>query len=256
MKLTIITVSFNSQATIEDTILSVASQNYSDIEYIIVDGGSVDGTVDLIKQHENKVSRWISEPDNGIYDAMNKGIAMSTGDVIGILNSDDVYADNKVLEYVATAFGNPSIDSCYADLVYVDQNDVNRIVRYWKSCDYKNGLFEKGWAPPHPTFYVRKSIYEKYGNFDLDYKLAADFEIMMRFIEKYKIKTVYFPKVFVKMRLGGATNKSFVNIIKQNYEIMLSYKKNSIKLPLFSFLTNKVAAKVRQFQCRDKWDES
>ena len=256
MKISIITACYNSEKTIEDTILSIAGQKAPQIEHIIIDGGSTDRTLEIIEFYEEKISRVISEPDNGIYDAMNKGISITSGDIIGILNSDDVYADNKVLENVASAFADKSVGACYADLIYVEKNNLNKSVRYWKSCDYKDGLLQRGWIPPHPTFFARKGVYDSFGCFDLDYELAADFELMMRFIGKHKINSIYIPKVFVIMRLGGATNKSIKNIIKQNIEIFKSYKKNNIKFMLFLFLMSKLINRASQFNYRGNFNDS
>ena len=246
MKISIITVCFNSAKTITDTIQSVANQDYTDIEHIIVDGGSTDGTVEIISKASN-VAHFISEPDDGIYDAMNKGIALAKGDVVGILNADDFYTSNHVLSKIATVFENPSIDACYADLVYVDQNNTDQVVRYWKSSPFKQGLFLKGWMPPHPTFFCRKSVYEKYGVFNLYYKIAADVEILFRFIEQVGIKTVYLPELLIRMRIGGTTNKSISNILIQNREILTVLVNHYGDVSYFKFFINKLASRVKQF---------
>lgn len=251
MKVSIITVVYNGVKTIEDCIKSVAGQTYSNIEHIIIDGGSTDGTLDIITKYKDKIAYIICEPDNGIYDAMNKGLRLATGDIIGILNSDDMYADNSVLACVASVFANSSVDICYGDLVYVDKVDLNKVVRYWRSCDYKDGLFKKGWVPAHPTFFVRRTVHEKYGNFDLNYSLAADFELMMRFLDKYKAKSVYTPKVLVKMRVGGATNKKIYNIIKQNKEIYRALRKNGVTITPFFFVI-KFLSRIKQFFSKPK----
>lgn len=248
MKISIISVVLNNKDLIEDCINSVLSQTYDNIEYIIIDGGSTDGTIDVIKKYDNKIARWVSEPDKGIYDAMNKGIRMATGDVVGILNADDTYYSTDVLNDIATCMSDIKIDACYSDLVYVDPKNVNRIIRYWKSCSFVPGLFKQAWVPPHPTFFVRKRKYDQYGVFDLQYRLAADFELMARFLEKYGIQVAYIPKIFVKMRVGGATNKSLVNIIKQNYEILQACKKNNIKISLPIFMMHKFISRFNQFQ--------
>lgn len=251
MKISIITVVHNNKNTIQDAMNSVLSQEYDDIEYIIVDGASTDGTVeaikDVVKKHSERSIKFISEKDSGIYDAMNKGIRLATGDVVGLLNSDDVYADNLVLKKVAGVFTDPLVDACYADLVYVDKYDLNKVIRYWKSCDYRYGLFSKGWVPPHPTFFVRRGVYEKYGVFDLNYRLAADFELMVRFLGKYEIRAVYMPSVLVKMRVGGATNKNIKNIIKQNLEICRAGKKNNVHISSLALTFNKSLNRISQF---------
>jgi glycosyltransferase involved in cell wall biosynthesis len=251
MKISIITVVYNNKETIENTMDSVLSQECDDLEYIVVDGASTDGTVevvrDVIGKHPERNIKFVSEKDDGIYDAMNKGIRLATGDVIGLLNSDDVYADNLVLKKVSGVFSDPSVDICYADLVYVDKFDLNKVVRYWKSCDYQDGLFNKGWAPAHPTFFVRRTVYEKYGVFDPQYNLAADFELMVRFLGKYRLPSVYIPDVLVKMRLGGATNKNIINIIKQNLEICRAGKKNNVYISLLALTFNKSLNRISQF---------
>ena len=249
MKISIITVVYNNAETIEETILSVASQSYRDIEHIVVDGVSTDGTMDVVRRHREKIAKLVSEPDEGIFDAMNKGIRLATGEVIAFLNADDIYADNAVLEQVALAFSDPSVGACYADLVYVDPVNLNKVVRFWKSQDYKPGLFQRGWVPAHPTFFARKKVYDEYGGFDVAYRLAADFELMLRFLEKFKVKPVYIPRIFVKMRTGGASNNSIRNIIRQNMDIYRACKKNSVSVsPFFAF--TKIFSKLSQFYSR------
>jgi glycosyltransferase involved in cell wall biosynthesis len=239
MKISIITVCYNSAETIESTLKSVSSQDYPDIEYIVVDGGSTDATLDIVKRYKN-VSILVSEPDEGIYDAMNKGIGLARGDVIGTLNADDFYVGNSVVSDVAKTFEDNTIDACYADLVYVDQNNTDNIVRYWKSKPYQPRLFKQGWMPAHPTFFVKKSVYEKLGVFDLNYKIAADFELLFRLIEKNKIRTMYLPKVIVKMRLGGTTNKNIKNISLQNAEIIHILRSHYNDFSVFVFWLSKI----------------
>lgn len=248
MRISIITVVYNNVETLEDTILSVAAQNHRNIEHIVVDGGSNDGTLAIIEKYRDKLASVISEPDKGIYDAMNKGIAISTGEVIGFLNADDIYSTNNSVTMVATTFyDNTEIDACYSDLVYVAENDLDNIVRFWKSCDYKEGLFEKGWCPAHPTLFVKNNVYRKYGDFDLRYDMGNDVEIMMRFIYRRKIVTKYIPKVLVKMRTGGTSNKSIKNILKQNIEIIKAARSNGVNISLFMFLVNKFINKTSQY---------
>ncbi len=249
-KITIITVCRNSAATIKDTLESVASQSYKNLEHIIIDGGSTDGTLAIIKEWGKYPVRLISEPDHGMYDAMNKGLRMAIGDIVGILNSDDLYYDDHVLENVSAAMDDASVDACYADLIYVDKSNLDEIVRYWKSADFKKGLFSRGWMPPHPTFFVRRLIYEKYGLFDLSYPLAADVDLLARFLERFQIKSVYIPKIFVKMRFGGVSNNSVINIIKQNIAIYKACKQNDVKVCLFSFLAAKITSRMKQFCAR------
>lgn len=216
MNISLITVTYNSSRTLRDTIVSVLAQTYQDIEYIIIDGLSKDNTMEIIKEYEPQFKgriRWVSEKDSGLYDAMNKGFRMATGEVIGIINSDDLIAEPTAIEDVVRCFeSNNSIDAVYADLYYVAQNDTSKVIRYWKSGNQRP--FAKGWHPAHPTFYVKKVVCEKSGLFDLSFKFAADFELMLRLIEKEHIKLYYLPKALVRMRLGGTTSKSLSNIIK------------------------------------------
>jgi len=179
MKVSIITAVFNGVKTLEDCIKSVVAQTYTKTEHIIIDGGSTDGTVEVIERHRDKIAKVISEPDNGIYDAMNKGIRAATGDIVGILNSDDMYANEFVIERVVKAISEDNVESCYGDLVYVDRDDIAKIKRQWRAGEYKKERFKTGWMPPHPTFFVKREIYERYGLLNIDFPLAADYEIML-----------------------------------------------------------------------------
>ncbi|NIP53056.1 MAG: glycosyltransferase [Phycisphaerae bacterium] len=235
MKVSIITVCFNSAETIEDTINSVLDQDYKDIKYIVVDGGSTDGTLDIINSYRGKIAKVISEPDNGIYEAMNKGIKSSTGDIIATLNSDDVYTERTVVSRIVEFMRSNGLDAVYGDLVYVDRNRADRITRFWKAGKYKKGAFRYGWILPHPTFFCRKEIFERFGCFNDELQVAADFELMLRFIEKHNIKIGYLPKVIVKMRKGGKANV-LRGIIRGNLEIMRSFRLNDVRLsPWFFF---------------------
>ncbi|MCD1116502.1 glycosyltransferase family 2 protein [Chryseobacterium turcicum] len=234
MKISIITVCWNSEKYLKTAIESILNQTYQDIEYIIIDGGSTDGTLDIIKQYEplfNTRMKWISEKDNGIYDAMNKGINMSSGDVVGLLNSDDFYMSNTSLEKITNAFIKENVDSVYADLYYVKELDIDKIVRSWKTG--KKRPFSKGWHPAHPSFFVKKEVYNKFGSFNLNFKIAADFEIMLRFLEKYSISSYYIEEYIVKMRLGGESNKNIKNIKKGKNEIIDAFKQNNIQIPFY-----------------------
>src|SRR5688500_9800290 len=205
MKISIITACYNSAATIGDTLASVAMQEYPNIEHIIIDGSSSDNTLDIVNRFPH-VFKVISERDNGIYDAMNKGIAEATGDVIGILNSDDVYTSGKVLSTVMKEFENTSIDALYADLQYVQFHDLNKVTRTWHSGNFSKRKFYFGWMPPHPTFFVRRSVYRKIGTFNCKLRSAADYEFMLRVLVKNNHKASYIPQVLVKMRTGGMSN--------------------------------------------------
>lgn len=244
-RISIVTVTRNSAATIEDTILSVATQSYPHVEHMIIDGASTDGTLDIINRHRDKFSMMISEPDGGIYDAMNKGSRLATGDVVGFLNADDVYSNANVLGEIADTFEDATVDACYGDLVYMDES-LSRVVRYWRSRPYRDGLFEKGWMPAHPTFFVRRAVFERCGDFDPAFRLQSDFDLAMRFLSICKIKSVYLPKVLVKMRLGGVTNRSMANVIKGNIEAYRICRKNGLRVtPLF--MVTKILSRVPQF---------
>lgn len=245
-KVSIITVCYNSERTIEDTLQSIINQSYQNIEYIVIDGVSTDSTLTIINKYKDKITTIVSEKDNGIYDAINKGIRLATGDIIANLNSDDFYIDNNVIADVVATFGKEKTDTLYADLYYVDAVDTNKIVRYWKSKQYKEGLFLKGWMPPHPTFFVKKEVYQKYGLFDLQFKSAADYEIMLRFIHRFKTSIAYLPRVIVKMRVGGVSNASLKNRIKANQEDRKAWEVNGLKPHAFTLIF-KPLSKLLQF---------
>ncbi len=247
MKVSVITVCYNSAKTIGDTLRSVSEQTYANIEHIVVDGGSTDSTLEVVATEGSHVAKLVSEKDNGIYDAMNKGISMASGEIIGFINADDFYASSDVLMRVAATFNDPDVDVCYGDLCYVNQQDTSSIVRYWRSSEFKSGLFMSGWCPPHPTFFVRKSIYEQFGGFDLNYRIAADIELMLRFLQVHRVRSHYLPSILIKMRMGGTTNKSLGNIIKQNREIWQAFKKHGIQPSLARFVGGKLFSRGKQF---------
>ena len=248
MKISLITVTFNSGGTLRDTIQSVLSQTYPESEYIIVDGLSEDSTIDIIKEYVPLFQgrlKWISEKDNGLYDAMNKGFKMATGEIVGIINSDDLLTESGVIGKVIDCFeGHKDIDCVYADLYYVSQYDTSKIVRHWITG--KQRSFSKGWHPAHPTFYVKREIYSKYGLFDLDFKFAADFELMLRLVEKEHIRLFYLPEPLVRMRLGGTTSKNLTNIRKGNIECLNAFRKNGIPVSvLYPFY--RLLPKLKQY---------
>lgn len=245
MKISIITAVKNGAETIGDCIDSVRRQTYP-AEHIIIDGVSTDGTKEIIKKHKNSISKIISEPDHGIYDALNKGIKLATGDVIGFLHCDDIYAHEGVLERVVETFQKNNTDSCYGDLLYVNKNDIGKVVRYWKASNYRPEKFKYGWMPPHPTFFVRREIYEKYGRFNLELGSSADYELMLRFLLRYGISTVYIPEVLVKMRVGGISNASLKNRIRANLMDRKAWEINGLK-PYPWTLWLKPLRKVSQF---------
>lgn len=247
MRISVITVCYNSAKTIGHTLQSVREQTHGDIEHIIVDGGSKDNTLEVVKAEGPHVAKLVSEKDNGIYDAMNKGIALASGEIIGFINADDFYASPSVLEDVAAAFKKSGADCCYGDLCYVSQTDTAQTVRYWRSSKFVPGSFEKGWCPPHPTFFVRRSVYQRLGGFDLSFKIAADFELMARYLEDVRITSYYVPEVLVRMRLGGTTNRSLTNIFKQNSEIRRALAKHGLRSSLLGFVLNKLVTRAIQF---------
>lgn len=247
MRISIITPVLNSADTIEDCIKSVFSQTYKNIEHIIIDGGSMDGTLDIINKY--RPAKFISESDHGIYDAMNKGLELATGDVVGTLNADDFYADEMVIERVVNVFKRHNVDSCYGDLVYVDRHNTDKVIRYWRSSPFKQGFFKYGWHPPHPTFFVKRCVYERYGRFNIGFRIASDYELMLRFLEKHRISTYYIPEVLVKMRIGGRSNKSLSSIIHQTWEDYKAWKINGLKGGLIGVILKKLY-KVPQFFLR------
>ena len=246
-KISIITVCFNSEKTIKKTLKSIQNQKYNKIEHVIIDGKSNDKTISIVKKFQH-IKKIISEKDHGIYDAMNKGLKIASGDIVGFLNSDDFYASSNVLNLVNKTFNqDPKLEACYADLVYIHPNDAYKVLRYWKSNKFVKGSFSKGWSPPHPTFFVRSSIYKKFGNFNLNYKIASDIDLMMRFIEVKKIKTHYISKVLVKMRSGGVSNRSLKNVLKLNQEILISLNENNLPYNFLLYITNKIVIKLKQY---------
>lgn len=247
LKISIVTVCYNSSKTIKQSIDSILTQTYGNIEFIIIDGGSSDGTVELIKSYDNQISKLISEPDNGLYHAMNKGINLCSGNVIGLLNSDDIYTDKSVLSDVMKHFNeDPDLDILYGNLVYVKKENTDEVVRKWISKPYNTVFFEQGNVPPHPALFLRADVYKKVGLFNLKYKLAADYEFMLRVFKKYNFKSKYIDRLTVKMRLGGATNKSIKNIINGNKEILNAWKNNGFKPPA-TLMLRRLAKRLSQF---------
>ena len=228
MKVSIITVSFNSAHTIADTIQSVLNQDYPDIEYIIVDGNSSDGTVQIIRHYENQISKWISEKDQGMYDAMNKGISMATGDVIGILNSDDVYMNQHVISDLMGLMHEKNAKVVFADLILVDQEDSNKVLRYYDSGHFHPNKFKYGWMPAHPTVFVKREVYEAVGKFSTTYQIAADYEMLIRMLAIQKVRYAYLPKPIVRMRSGGASTSGLSRNWILNKEIVRACKENGI----------------------------
>lgn len=246
MKISLITVTYNSEKYLEECIRSVIKQNYKNIEHIIVDGKSTDGTVSIIERYSPHISKWISEKDNGIYHAINKGMQMATGDIIGLLNSDDIFASSDVITTIANCFTMNKVDSLYGDLVYVDQHDIGRVIRTWKGQNYNRERFKYGWMPAHPTFYFRKELVSQLGAYESHYFTAADYELMARYLFLHKVSAMYLPKLIVRMRMGGVSNESIYLRLRANRRDYLAMKKNMIPFPLVASIL-KPARKLPQY---------
>lgn len=249
MKTSIITVCLNNRDTIGSAIESVLSQSHKDLEYIVIDGGSTDGTLQVVESYGNRISSLVSEPDSGIYDAMNKGIASATGEVVGILNADDCYADDRVLERVAYALASSDADACYGDLVYTDALPEGKTRRFWRAGIYEPRSFYYGWMPPHPTFFVKRTHYSNYGLYRLDMGSAADYELMLRYLVRYKLKPAYLSEVLVIMRSGGASNATVGNRLKAHAMDWKAWMVNGL-LPLPWTLPMKPLRKISQWFVR------
>lgn len=245
-KVSILTVCFNSAKTIEDTIKSVIMQDYSNIEYILIDGKSTDNTLEVIQKYKGQLSRIISEKDKGMYDGLNKGLKLATGEIIGILNADDFYTEKNIISSVVDKLAKEKTDALYGDLYYVEEKDTDKVKRYWRSGAYRPGAFIRGWMPPHPTFFVKKEIYDRYGGFNLELRSAADYELMLRFIHKHKIKLSYLEKVMVKMRVGGMSNANLQNRYKANREDKKAWELNGLTPRKYTFWL-KPLRKIGQF---------
>jgi glycosyltransferase involved in cell wall biosynthesis len=234
MKVSIITVTYNSSKYLGDCIDSVVKQQYGNIEHIVVDGGSTDDTVAIIKRYESHIAKWVSEKDEGMYDAINKGMKMATGDVIGILNSDDILVLDDIISAIADSFIKYNVDSVYGDLTYVDQKDLTKILRFWKGGTYNRNRFVYGWMPAHPTFYLRRELVEKYGGYESHYFTAADYEFMSRYLYFHHISAHYLPKLVVKMRIGGASNGNLFRRLRANRRDYLAMRKNQVPFPFLA----------------------
>lgn len=246
MKVSIITVVFNGEKTIQTAIDSVAAQNYSDIEYIVIDGGSQDTTLEILNRNKYRINVLISEKDDGIYFAMNKGIQLAKGELIGILNADDFYQDRNVVSDVVEQIKSTFSEGVYGDLVYVDKNDTSKVIRYWKAGKYFRNDFLWGWMPPHPTVFLKKTVYEKFGLFNTKFISAADYEFLLRIMFKYHVHLDYLPRIITRMREGGKSNISFQNRIKANNEDLLAWKINGLN-PYFFTTYLKPIKKIKQF---------
>ena len=245
LKISLITVSLNAESTISRCIESVISQSFKNIEYIIIDGGSSDNTISIINQHKDFIDIFISEPDNGLYDAMNKGIKLAHGQVIGMLNADDFFTDSNVISEIANAFSKQNASIVYGDLDYVDSR--GNIVRKWRSGPYTHNLFNWGWMPPHPTFYCKKNLFDEFGFYSLNMGTAADYELMLRFMHVNRIHAVHIKKVIVKMRIGGISNKSYSNRVKGLFFDLKAMRNNGIILPVITLLLKPLRKLIQYF---------
>ena len=246
MKVSIITAVYNNRKNVEDCLRSVLGQTYPHIEYLVIDGGSTDGTLRVMETYRSKIDRWVSERDGGIYYALNKGLNLATGEVVGILHSDDIYAHDRVVEKVVEAFDKSGADSVYGDLKYVDKDNPNRVIRSWKSSPFIRGKFRYGWMPPHPTFFVKRRIFENYGGFNENLQIAADYELMLRFLEKHRVSTHYIPEVLIHMRMGGISNRGLWNLWTKTREDFLAWKLNGLSSPIYT-IPLKNLVKIPQF---------
>ena len=240
MKLSLITASYNRAHTIRDTIRSVNIQTYRDIDHIFIDGVSKDDSVAIIHKEAVRAPLVVSEPDKGFYDAYNKGLARATGEIVGFINSDDFYVDEHVIARVMAHFDDPAVEAVHADLVYVQQDDPSRVVRHWRSHAFTPDSFRRGQIPAHPTVFLRREVYDRVGGFDLDYKLAADYEFLLRVFYTHAIKAIYVPEIWVRMRTGGATGGRLEDIKRQNDEIRRAQDKHGVSYPATKFFLRKI----------------
>jgi glycosyltransferase len=246
LKVSVITSVFNNSEFIQSCIDSVASQDYPDIEYIVIDGASTDGTSEIINKNSSVISKFFSAKDSGMYDGLNKGIAAASGDVICFLHSDDLFYDSHIISKVIEAFNKTNADCVYGDLVYVSKNDPRKVIRYWKAGSSSTLKIISGWMPPHPALFIKKKIYDSFGSFRTDFSIAADYDIILRFFGKHKISSYYLPEVLIKMRTGGKSNSSLSNILKKSGEDMRALTSNRIGLGLITLLFKNLR-KIPQF---------
>ena len=228
LKISVITAVRNRVGTVGEALDSVRSQSWSNVEHIVIDGDCTDGTLELLEGRRNEIAKLVSERDSGIYDALNKGIALATGDVIGLMHSDDLYADEHVLADIGTAFLNPDVDAVYGDLDYVSQDDTRRVIRRWRSGEYSPDRLAQGWMPPHPTLYLRRHVIERWGGFDDSFRIAADYDVILRYFGRGRIRPAYVPRVLVKMRLGGESNRSLGRVLRKSREDYAALRRNNV----------------------------
>jgi glycosyltransferase involved in cell wall biosynthesis len=245
LKISLITVVLNAENTITSCIDSVIRQNFNNVEYILIDGGSTDGTIQIIEKYRHYLSHFVSEPDNGIYDAMNKGIKLATGDVVGILNADDFFADHTVLSAIANAFVQNNANILYGDLDYINEN--GNVIRKWRAGGFTAKSFNLGWMPPHPTFYCKRNLFEKFGLYSLNYGTAADYELMLRYLHVNKLPAYYINKVIIKMKIGGKSNNSLNNRVKGLFFDLKAMRNNQILLPILTVIVKPMRKIIQYF---------
>ena len=250
MKISVVTAVYNRATTVGEALASVQSQSYQDIEHVLQDGGSTDGTLDILERHEDPRMTLLSERDGGIYDAINRGKARATGDVVGLMHSDDMFAHDGVLEQVADAFANPDIDCVYGDLQYVAADDTTRVIRHWTSGAYTRDLLPRGWMPPHPTFYIRRSLLEQHGAYDTSFQIAADYDAMLRWLWTHNLRPAYIPEVMVKMRVGGESNRSLGRIVQKSREDYRALRRSNVGG--IGALAQKNFSKLKQFRLKKR----
>jgi len=247
-KISVITATWNCVSTIQHCMASVASQSYPHLEHVVVDGQSRDGTLQVLQACRSQIDTLVSEPDKGIYDALNKGLRLATGDVVGFLHADDVYADDQVLADVAAAFSDPSVQAVYGDLVYISNDSENRLLRVWKAGRFRRELLGRGWMPPHPTLYLRRSIYDQVGGFDISYRISADYLSVLQIFSDPGLEVRYIPRVLVRMRAGGASNRSLRNLLVKSTEDLRALRKTGVGGPMTLMIKN--LSKLGQFAHR------
>ena len=248
MKISVITAVYNRRETVADAIWSLRGQAYDDYEHVIVDGGSTDGTLEVLHSLDEPRMKLTSEPDKGIYDALNKGMERASGDIIGLMHSDDFFASTKVLEQVAEAFTDPNIDAVYGDLQYVSAKNKNQVIRHWTAGEFSPAKLKRGWMPPHPALYIRKGVIERWGGYDTSYRIAADYDAILRWFGQGQIRAKYVPEVFVKMRIGGESNQSLRKILRKSREDYRALQTN--RIGGLGALAFKNLSKVNQFFIR------
>ena len=228
VRISVVTAVFNARETVANALDSALAQAGVDLDLVVIDGGSTDGTLDVLDGYTGRIGKLVSEPDHGIYDALNKGLRSASGDVVGFLHADDMFADSSALSRVAAAFADSTVDAVYGDLLYVDRNDPDQVIRYWRAGEFSRERLSWGWMPPHPTFYVRRSVYERLGGFDTSYRIAADYDCMLRFLGPGGQRVAYIPEILVRMRVGGASNRTLGNIVRKSSEDLRALRRNGV----------------------------